>query len=358
MKILYISPENTVGLLSIWQKIHQMKGNQCDFVTMYPSKQKFDNGICLNLPWISTRDRYISLRNKYYKISRGPLGDQQPTRGSIYNKNNILEAVYFPVRDILWSRKIEKAVEDYGLLDYDCYHFEWGMDFYRSCAFAEKVKSMGKPIIASYHGQDIRTRGVFKKMDRLADINITSEIDLLDSYDKLTHLCLPYDVKQHNPNTSVSDKIRICHAPTNRYYKGSDIIIPACEKLAAENNNIEFTIMENMSYSDVMNEKKNCDIIVDQVGDRGGWGYGMSSVESMSMGLCSATQINDNAKKEIPNHPFIAINKDNIYNKLYEIVNDAEKLSQYKQQSYEWVTKNHSLESVGSKLYKLYDNIS
>ena len=86
------------------------------------------------------------------------------------------------------------------------------MDFYRSCAFAEKVKSMGKPIIASYHGQDIRTRGVFTKMDELADINITSEIDLLTSYDKLTHLCLPYDVKQHNPNTSVGDKIRICHA--------------------------------------------------------------------------------------------------------------------------------------------------
>ena len=84
----------------------------------------------------------------------------------------------------------------------------------------------------------------------------------------------------------------------------------------------------------------------------------MSSVESMSMGLCAATQINDNVKKEIPDHPFIAIDKDNIYNNLYEFINDGEKLSRYKQQSYDWVNKNHSLESVGSKLYKLYNHIS
>ena len=63
MKILYISPENTVGLLSIWKKIHEMQGNTCDFVTMYKSKQGFDDGLCLNLPFIGTGDKYIYMRN-------------------------------------------------------------------------------------------------------------------------------------------------------------------------------------------------------------------------------------------------------------------------------------------------------
>ena len=140
-------------------------------------------------------------------------------------------------------------------------------------------------------------------------------------------------------------------------YKGSDIIIPACEKLATNNRHVEFIIMENMSYDDVINMKRTCDIIVDQIGDRGGWGYGMSSVESMSMGLCAATQINEHVAKEIPGHPFISINKDNLYDKLYELVHNKTKLVDSKNNSYEWVKNNHSLEVVGNKLYEIYSNL-
>ena len=30
MKILYISPENTVGTMSLWKKAHELKGNECE----------------------------------------------------------------------------------------------------------------------------------------------------------------------------------------------------------------------------------------------------------------------------------------------------------------------------------------
>ena len=39
MKILYISPENTVGTMSLWKKAHEMHGNTCDFITFYKSIQ-------------------------------------------------------------------------------------------------------------------------------------------------------------------------------------------------------------------------------------------------------------------------------------------------------------------------------
>ena len=45
-------------------------------------------------------------------------------------------------------------------------------------------------------------------------------------------------------------------------------------------------------------------IHIDQIGDRGGWGFGMSSLEAMSMGLCCMTQI-DKCAPYIKNHPFI-----------------------------------------------------
>ncbi len=272
MKILYISPENTVGLLSTWKKVHEKLGNECDFITMYKSKQKFDDGICLNLPFINTTSNYIDFRNQYYKMTRGPLGAQEEIKNSIYNKNNFFESIYFFIRDFVWSFTIEKAIKEYNLMDYDYYHFEWGMDLYRNCKFAKKIKSLGKPIIASYHGQDIRTRGVFQEMDKIVDINITSEIDLLEIYNKLNHLFLPYDVNNQKYNLQVNNTIKICHAPTNRYYKGSEIIIPICKKLADQNNHVEFILIENRKHDEVIKIKRNCDIIVDQIEDRGGVG--------------------------------------------------------------------------------------
>ena len=35
MKILYISPENTVGTMTLWKEIHQKNGNECEVLTMY-----------------------------------------------------------------------------------------------------------------------------------------------------------------------------------------------------------------------------------------------------------------------------------------------------------------------------------
>ena len=50
MKILYISPENTVGTMTLLKEIHQKNGNECEVLTMYKSLNQPEPGICLNLP--------------------------------------------------------------------------------------------------------------------------------------------------------------------------------------------------------------------------------------------------------------------------------------------------------------------
>ncbi len=83
----------------------------------------------------------------------------------------------------------------------------------------------------------------------------------------------------------------------------------------------------------------------------------MSSVEAMSMGLCSATEINNHVEKVIPNHPFISINKENCYQQLNELVNNKSLIMEKKEFSYEWVKNHHSLDRVGLKLYEMYKQI-
>ena len=41
MKILYISPENTVGTLTLWKKEHESQGNECRTVTFFGSPKNF-----------------------------------------------------------------------------------------------------------------------------------------------------------------------------------------------------------------------------------------------------------------------------------------------------------------------------
>ena len=127
----------------------------------------------------------------------------------------------------------------------------------------------------------------------------------------MNYLFLPFDTSQHQPKFNINDPIRICHSPTDRYYKGSDTIIPVCENLA-KNGKIEFILIENVPHNKTQQLKQSCDILIDQVHNRGGWGYGMNSIEALSMGLCCLTEVIPKYEKFIPDHPFININEANI----------------------------------------------
>ena len=359
MKILYISPENTVGTLSTWKSFHLSKGNQCDFITFYKTPNNFDSGICLNLPLISSSKLYRSLRTLHYKINKQSKSEYSPKSGypPTWETTSFFEKKYFLIRDFIWSFKVEKVIKELNLLDYDIYHFEWGLDFYRSCHFVERLKKLNKKIICTYHGQDMRTRGVIKKIDALSDLNFSSELDLLSKHPKLNYMFLPIHISPGLSFKKTSKKIKICHSPTNRYYKGSNKIIEICKKLAKENNHVEFILIEKMSHKNVLKIKKTCDILIDQIGDSGGWGYGMNSVESMALGLCCATQMNDDCNKFFKGHPFININENNLEEKLNELILNPTTIDEYKERSIRWVENKHGVESVGKFLYKNYNRL-
>ena len=357
MKILYISPINTVGTLELWKKFHESNGHQCTYITLYKSPLGVKNGICLNLPLVAHSKMMVGLKRLYYKIVRGNAGEYEPKSGypPTCQPNSLFENLYFQFRDWIWSFKIESVIKNMELENYDIYHLDWGLGLYRDTRFVSKLNN--KKIICTYHGQDLRTRGVLPGIDKKSDLNLTSELDLLSKHPNINYLFLPIDTNKYQGNTKDDNKIRICHSPTNRYYKGSEYIIPACKKLASDYINVEFILIENKTQEETIAIKSNCDILIDQVEDRGGWGYGMSSVEAMAMGLCCATQMNKEYEDFIPNHPFININKNNIYQILSEFINQPEKIENKKTQSQEWVKNNHDIQSVGDALYQYYKQI-
>ena len=356
MKILYISPENTVGTMTLWKEIHQKNGNECEVLTMYKSLNQSEPGICLNLPFISSNPNYLRLRHKYYKLFRGDLGDYQELDGfpPTWEPNSILEKSYFKFRDWVWSFYIEKAILQYDLFNYDIYHFEWGLDLYRDCRFAKELSRRNKPIICTYHGQDMRTRGIIKELDEISDLNLTSEVDLLSKHPNIDYLFLPYKTESHYINKRVSEPVKVCHSPTNRYYKGSQDIIKICNELDREGV-IQFMLIENKPQEEVINLKKECDIYIDQIHNRGGWGYGMNSVESLSMGLVCLTELVDEYRDFIPDHPFIGVDVNNLKKKIIQLSKNKEMIIKKKIESKNWVKKYHDIKSVCSSLYSFYE---
>ncbi|MCK5332176.1 MAG: glycosyltransferase [Candidatus Marinimicrobia bacterium] len=357
MKILYIAPENTVGTLNLWQKAHEARGNECRFVTLYRAKHDYDPGLCLNLPLVKANQFYMGARHWYYQRFRGEMGDYAEREGypPVWKPNFGLEQTYFQFRDWLWHFKVEPVIAQNGLLDYDIIHLEWGLEFYRDGRFVRRLHELGKSIVCTYHGQDLRTRGVIPAIDSSSGLNVTSELDLLSKHPNINYLFLPFDTSQFSPNYELHDPIRICHSPTNRFYKGSETIIQVCEQLS-RTENIEFILVENKPFEEVRAIKQECDILIDQVHNRGGWGYGMNSVEALSLGLCCVTELVPRYIDFIPDHPFVNVNGDTLFDTLKNLVRDNDKIMEYKHRSREWVVKYHDLHNTAAVLYSYYND--
>jgi len=358
LKILYISPENTVGTLSIWKTIHEKSGHMCRTLTFFRSPKKYGEDICLGLPFNFTKKWMSELRHQAYKVYRGSEGYQKEKSGCppVWKSEGILDKTFLSVKDWIWISRVKDAIKKHDLVNFDVVHFESGMDFLKNEFFVKKLKEAGRKIICHYHGEDLRTRGVMPVIDKLSDLNLTNELDLMDKHPNIQYIFLPFDTNLFTLKTSLNKTIRIAHAPTNRFYKGSDQIIHICKKLAKKGK-IHFDLIENLSHKTAIERKQKSDIFIDQIGDRGGWGYGMNSVESLSMGICTLTEMNQKYCNFLPEHPFLNINKKTLEPILRQLIYDRSKILDYGKKGKEWVDKYHHFSEVKKTLYTYYKKI-
>ena len=362
MNILYISPENTVGTLDLYKRIHEQHGNTVRYVTFFRSPKAFEEDICLDLPFNFTRPFLKKMRHRIYQLYRGKEGYHKDREGypPVWQPEGRFDSTFLAWKEKQWHKRIQAAIKEYDLYNNDVVHFESGMDFYKDARFAKELKKRGVKVICHYHGEDLRSRGVLPSLDEISDLNLTNELDLLEKHPDIHYIFLPFDVDAFQKRYPKIDTKRniplVTHAPTNRYYKGSHDIIPICRKLEQEGK-IIFELIENKSHEEAMEMKRKSDIFIDQINDRGGWGYGMNSVESLAMGVCTLTEMNESYCKFIPDHPFVNVNRSNLYDNLLRLVSDPGHRKNKGQEGAEWVKKYHDIAPVGNSLYNYYAGI-
>ncbi len=351
LKILHIAPQNYAGVPYDFYKMHLACGDKSRLITLHKNPRQFPEDICLNLP----------LPNfplaKFWR--RKKLSEREKEKNLVvpeFKPKNFVEKFYFDFSDALKRNKINHLIEEYDLNDYDIIHYDAGLDFYRDANQAKKWKQMGKKIVCCYYGSDLRTRGIIKELDEISDLNITSEFDHLALKKDLHYLFYPYDISELPVmKESNSDSVKIIHTPTNRKFKGTEIIIDVIEKVKKERK-IEFILHENKSRDYLLQEKSKCDISIDQVGGTmGGTGYGKAGLESLGMGLPTITNMSEEYNGWLPENPFVVANNGNdLFNKLIELIDNKELRKQLGEAGKQWIKKYHSFESVNNKLYELY----
>lgn len=350
LKILHIAPQNYAGVPYSFYQMHNACGDYSRLITLHKNPIQFKEDICMDwfLPNFSMA--------KSWRSSKAASTQTETVHLKYFRSKNIFEKIYFASTDLLRTPSVASSMKKYFLDEFDIIHFDAGLDFYRFPKQAIEWKKMGKKIVCCFYGSDLRLRGIVKELDDISDLNITSEFDHLCMKPDLHYLFYPYDSSElPTRKKNVTDKIRIIHSPTNRLYKGTDVILSGIEKIKRERN-IEFLLIENMPRNQLLELKASCDICIDQVGGKlGGTGYGKAGLETLAMGIPTITNMNDEYQNWLPENPFVVANNEKeLINSLFQLIDNAETRMNIGENGRSWVMKYHSFESVNKNLYELY----
>jgi len=353
MRILHLSPQNYTGTIDLFVRGHRELGHQSRLVTFYRAENLYEEDICLDLPFVGSMD-WLKKIKKLVKAGSLNVPFTGTTERIFWNPSPI-ESVMLRFRDFIWTPKVNRAAEEYGLWDFDIYHLEGGMSFYRDGRDVIALKKAGKKIISYYHGLGLRMRGAIRPVWEATDLNLTCEFDLYQRYPEVGYLFLPFDPEAMPPAEPASGKIRICHAPRIRSVKGTEEIITAVEDLSKEIP-VELVLIENMTNSEALRMKATCHIAIDQVAS-GDMGYGVNSLESLSMGIATVTNLSQSYQDFIPDHPFFLTTPDTLKRDLRELVLDEDLRQKHASAGPPWIDVRHNWLSVARDIHGIYRDL-
>ena len=227
------------------------------------------------------------------------------------------------------------------------------MEFFRDARIVKKLKAAGKRIVCYYIGTDLRDRGVIPEIDALSDLNITTEFD---------HLKLAPGSEVRLPALR---GLRL-QPQADREPAPEDLPRPAQQVLQGHRpddrgrtemerkHGVEFVLIEGRPHAEAMEIKQTCDIAIDQITDIGGTGYGVNSLETLSMGIPTLTSFTPDFEAFLSDHPFIVVTADDLPQKLEQVILNGDLRRRKAAEGRRFVEKHHDAETVTRGIYAIY----
>lgn len=353
LRILHLCDQNWVGTASTFVKWHNKLGNYSRMVTLSRCRTQFEEDICLDLPMIQGSPFDMRLKRAVNLLHRHKPKAMERDGMRVWRPRSGFEAFLFKAREAISAPKVRRAIRRHHLLDFDIYHLESGIEFFRDARTVKQLKALGKRIVCYYIGTDLRERGVIPEVDRLSDLNITTEFDHLSLHPDLRFSFLPFEVYDYEPRQTENKRLRICHAPRNRFLKGTERIIQVAGEMERRHG-VEFMLIEGRPHGEAIEMKRTCDIAIDQITDLGGTGYGVNSLETLSMGIPTLTSFTPDFEAFLKDHPFVVVNSENLPQKLEQVITDPGLRRRKGIEGRRFVEKYHAAEAVVRSIYAIY----
>ncbi len=350
MRILHVSPQNYTGVLTLFARGHRALGHESRLVTFYRARNRYEEDICLDLPFVGPAEWLWKVKRTLRVASlRVPFTG---TRERIWWTPGRLERILLSFRELIWLPRLLGASRRYSLMDFDIYHLEGGMSFFRDGRDVKRLRAAGKHVLSNYHGLDLRMRGAIRPVWEATEVHTTCEFDLYSRFPDLRYMFLPFDPESVPPASPPPGPVRICHAPRIRAVKGTDRIVSVVEDLSREMP-VELVLIENMTHADALRVKSACSIAIDQIAD-GDMGYGVNSLESLSMGIATVTNLSESYRAFIPDHPFVLATPETLRRVLRELVLDRDFRESRASAGPPWIRSRHHWLSVARQYHELY----
>lgn len=287
--------------------------------------------------------------------------------------------------------------------DYDVIHFNAGRSLMPSShgtpAWLSRLdlryfKALGKGIVVTYQGCDVRQRGycaasfggidpcsaecatpcsseydahkarLVKGFERYADAIYSVNPDLLNVLPERAEF-LPYttvDLEEWKPSGKTRPSegpFTIVHAPTARGIKGTRFVIEAVEALKKRHPEVELALVENMTHDEVRRLYERADVVVDQL--LAGW-YGGFAVEAMALGKPVVCYIRETDLRFIPDAmredlPFIQACPGDILDVLEATLARREELAPLGRKSRAFVERWHDPMRIAARTKDAYESI-
>ncbi len=344
MRALHFSFYNTVNVPLTYCRMYRRMGHEARLLTLYKHRGSIPEDICLyrrpfNPRWLAR------IRQRREKETESVIRRSTATAPHYFRPSNPLERVFFEVRDSFRAIDFARLARRYELYSYDIYHFHGGIDYFRDSRWVRRLAAMGKTIVCNYHGPDLRSRGIVPAVDAASTLSITNEFDLLELHPDLHYIPIPYDCSQLPTPQPAPGPLRIIHTPSVPGAKGTHLIEPVLRRLARERQ-VEPIVLTGVPHQRIIDEKKRSHIAVEQVGNLGGTGYGVNSLETLALGIPTVTEFTPDYERFLQGHPFVLANEHTLYESLLALIDNERYRIDKGNEGRRWVREHHGFESV------------
>ncbi len=218
-----------------------------------------------------------------------------------------------------------------------------------------------KPAIMHHHGTAFRSDPDrhMALSRRYGLITVVATIDLTLVDDSLEWLPSPHDVpwlasiREAVPRPD-DGRIRICHAPTNRSIKSTDLFLRICEELKARYP-IEVVLIERTPWHEALRRKATADIVFDQTM----FTFANTSIEAFAMGIpviAGGAPATIERQRGLlgPDLPFLEATDETLRDALVRLIEDGDLRTEYARRGRGYVTRWHDYPVVAARLRAIY----